>query len=165
MKLRVGIYPGAFDPIHRGHIAFATAAMQMCQLDTVVFLPEHKPRDKHNVTDISHRIALIKLATSPLGPFEVLKLASDQFTVRETLPEIQAKFAGADLTFLIGSDVVKTFRYRWEGLDTLFREVSFAVGMRANDDPKEVTEIMTEMEQTYAVKLHYTYVQTLASHF
>jgi nicotinic acid mononucleotide adenylyltransferase len=134
--------------------------MQACRLDEVVFLPERRPRDKHNVTDISHRLALIKRATEAAACLRVLSLASDQFTVSSTLPELCTAFSNARLTFLLGSDVVRTFSYRWTGLDMLFDQVSFAVGMRANDDAGEIAAIIAGIEQEYNVTPFYTCIHT-----
>jgi nicotinate-nucleotide adenylyltransferase len=160
METRIGVYSGTFDPIHQGHMAFAQAAMLACELDEVVFLPEPRPRNKQKVTDISHRTALIERATRASASLRVMSLSSDQFTVTTTLPELRAAFNNAHLTFLVGSDVVQTFPYRWEGLGVLFDQVSFAVGMRSDDSADEIAAIMTRMGQEYNSEPHYTYIHT-----
>lgn len=155
MRSQIGIYSGTFDPVHQGHIAFAKEALRICKLDEVIFLPERQPRAKRQVTNISHRIALLKRATSHIAEFHVVNLAADQFTVQNSLPELRALFGRADLTFLMGSDVVKTFPYRWDGLSTLLHEVSFVVGTRTNDSSEEVVAIMKQMEQEYGLSIDY----------
>jgi nicotinate-nucleotide adenylyltransferase len=159
---RIGIYSGTFDPVHEGHLAFARHALQDCELDEVIFLPEAEPRGKHAVTDLIHRTMLLEHATRDVPRFRVISLDSKQFTVQHTLPELRGLLGDADLTFLIGSDVAHTFPFRWEGLDTLCREVAFAIGLRARDDPAEVDAILTAMKQTYS-GLRYTYIQTPAA--
>ena len=62
--MRVGIYPGAFDPVHKGHIAFALAAITAHQLDKVFFLPEPSPRHKQGVKALDHRVEMVRLATA-----------------------------------------------------------------------------------------------------
>ncbi|HTH72030.1 MAG TPA: adenylyltransferase/cytidyltransferase family protein [Candidatus Pristimantibacillus sp.] len=160
MHRHIGLFSGTFDPIHQGHLAFAAEARRVCGLDEVLFMPERRPRGKHGVTDIAHRIALIERATKTEAAFRVLSLAADQFTVKNTLPELRSLLGKADLTLLIGSDVVRTFSYRWEGLDTLFKEVSFAVGMRADDNPAEITELLAGLEREYGTKIRYTAINT-----
>lgn len=160
MQHSIGIYSGTFDPIHPGHIAFAEEAMRACCLDEVVFLPEQNPRGKNNVTDMIHRVALIQRATATIPGLRVMQLASERFTVRQTLPELRRIFSVSHLTFLVGSDVVRTFLYRWEGLDMLLGEVSFAIGLRANDSPEEMIDIMTQLSHDYNNPANYTLIST-----
>ena len=71
-KNRVGILSGSFDPVHKGHIAFAIDAMKQAKLDEVYFLPEVKPRRKPGVSHVSHRIAMLQIATRPYEKIKIL---------------------------------------------------------------------------------------------
>ena len=139
-KRRIGIYPGTFDPIHQGHIAFAKEAMKLCELDKVIFLPEEIPRGKQDVTDITHRVALITLAIDDIPRLKVMRAASKQFDVAHTLPELRGIHIDSTLTLLIGSDVAKSLP-NWEGIESLVGEVSFAIGMRSIDSLDEIKSI------------------------
>lgn len=156
----VGIYSGTFDPVHPGHIAFAVEALRACGLAEVVFLPEQTPRNKQNVTDITHRIDLIKKATSGASGLRVVRLESPQFTVKNTLPELQSLFGDTELTLLVGSDVVRTFLHSWEDLGTLLRKVRLAIGIRANDDVQEITAIIEKLAQIYNVAIEHKLIYT-----
>lgn len=160
MERRTGIYSGTFDPVHPGHIAFAEEAMQACSLDEVIFIPEQNPRGKEHVTDISHRIALIERATEAIAGLRVVQLASEQFNVAQTLPELHRTFGDSNLTLLVGSDIARTFLYRWDGLDTLLTDVSLAIGMRSNDDPDEIATIMNRLAHDYGIPIDYTLIST-----
>ena len=160
MERRTGIYSGTFDPIHQGHIAFAEEAMRVCGLDEVIFIPEQKPRGKEHVTDISHRIALIERATAAIAGLRVVRLATEQFNVEHTLPELHQTLGDSNLTLLVGSDIARTFLYRWEGLDTLLADVSLAIGMRSDDNPDEITTIMDQLEHDYGIPVDYTLIST-----
>lgn len=155
MTRRIGIYPGTFDPVHAGHVAFARAALSDCQLDEVIFLPEKQPRGKQNVTDISHRIALLQKVAEDTPRLSVATPPSSQFTVRQTLPEIRALFKNAELALLVGSDVVHSFPY-WPDFEVLAREISLVIGMRDGNSRQEVEGML----QTIAQPLEYTLVET-----
>jgi nicotinate-nucleotide adenylyltransferase len=157
-KQRIGVYSGTFDPIHAGHIAFADATQKVCALDRVIFLPEKQPREKQHVSDIAERLALLDQATEPYKNLHVQQLESAQFSVQHTLPELRRLLGDANFTLLVGSDVVRTFLYRWEGLATLLAEVSLAIGMRAGDSQGEMLKIIHELEQTYKIPTTYTFI-------
>jgi len=154
---QIGIYAGTFDPVHLGHIAFAEQAMRDCQLDKVIFLPEPAPRNKKNVTNITHRLDLIALAIASEPNFDLLRLAAPHFSVRRTLPELQQKFADADLTFLMGSDIAKSLEH-WVDIQTLLQRASIAVGLRGNDNPAELTTIMEQLSHTHGVPIQYALI-------
>jgi len=103
-KKYIGIYSGSFDPIHEGHISFAKEAMKVCRLDTIVFMPERFPRGKPNVSPISERVTELEIALAETS-FVVLNAHADQFTVDETLTELEVLYPDTVFTFLIGSDV------------------------------------------------------------
>ncbi len=164
VKQRIGIYPGTFDPIHQGHVSFALQALKECSLDQVVFLPEPAPREKHSVSDITERTALINEAIKDTQKLSLFNPSSTQFTVRDTLPELRDHFSDVELTFLVGSDIVRTFPYRWHDLDVLLSNVSLAIGMRADDTKDDIVSIIKQLEDQYSIPIPYTFISTPDSH-
>jgi len=99
------------------------------------------------------------VATHPkLG---ALTLDTPRFTVAETLPLLRRTFSGAELTLLIGSDAAKTLLYRWEGLEQLLPEIRFAIGLRGNDTPRDITKIMRQVELIYQQQARHTIVPVM----
>jgi nicotinate-nucleotide adenylyltransferase len=141
---KIGIFPGTFDPVHDGHIAFALAALQTCGLDKVVLLPERQPRQKNGVTALNERVAMLKLAAANYPQLQVVELPDDVFTVRGTLPELQRRF-GDRLTLLLGSDVARTFAHRWPDLDKLLDVMSLAIGLRRQDSQADIAALLAEL--------------------
>ena len=133
---RVGIYSGTFDPVHNGHVSFALQAMDAAGLDEVVFLPEATPREKENVTDISHRFELLKRSIEPFSNLSVRMLEVEQFCAYGALPELLDIFDGDELWMLLGSDVVRTFSYRWKDLDTIFQKMAMVIAVREGTAPR-----------------------------
>jgi len=160
MHQHIGIYSGTFDPVHPGHIAFACEALRTLQLDEVIFLPERIPRGKEQVSDIRHRLALLEQLLADQPGMRAVQLTTAQFTVAQTLPELRALLGDAELTFLMGSDIVRTFPYRWEGLDTLLAEVSLAIGMRTGDSHHAIARIIADLEWEYGHKIPHHFIHT-----
>jgi len=64
--MNIGIFGGRFDPIHRGHISLARAAMEKYSLGKVLFVPVNAPphKDRQTITEFVHRYAMVALATA-----------------------------------------------------------------------------------------------------
>lgn len=160
VKKQIGIYSGTFDPIHSGHLTFAHQAIHDCKLDEIIFIPEPSPRNKNDVTDISHRVELIKCALGDSNNLSVIRIESDQFTVGQTLPELTALFPDAHFTFLFGSDVIKSFSNGWDSLETLLADSALAIGMRAGDTTDEIITVIDELKKVYDISITYTLINT-----
>ena len=44
--MNIGLFGGTFDPVHKGHLALARAAMERCKLHKVYFVPANIPPHK-----------------------------------------------------------------------------------------------------------------------
>ena len=139
---RIGIYSGTFDPIHNGHVSFALQAMDVVGLDEVVFLPEATPREKDGVTDISHRFEMINRSIESFPNLSVRMLEVERFCAFGALPELQDIFEGDELFMLLGSDVVRTFSYRWKDLDMIFDHLQLVVAIREGDSAKDIAKFL-----------------------
>ncbi len=146
--MKIGIFPGTFDPIHKGHIEFALTALRECGLDEVIFLPEHSPRRKTGVSPLKQRISQIEKRIEKYPRLHVAELKSKQFTVDETLPELRR--LGSKMTLLIGSDVAAHL-HLWPGLDELLGEMDLAVGLRGDHAADEIEKLVSELGVKYAI--------------
>lgn len=135
--LRIGIYAGAFDPVHAGHIAFALQALELAQLDEIVFLPERRPRAKPGVEHYAHRIAMLKKALRPHPMLSVMETVERNYSVTRTLPALQQLFKGARLVMLIGSDVALCLA-QWPHAAQLLKQTELVIGIRSQHQADEL---------------------------
>ncbi len=143
-EIRVGIFSGVFDPVHKGHISFALTALREAKLDSVYFLVEAKPHRKTGVSHVAHRIAMAKLATAPYPKLRVLELPDKQFTVAKTLPRLNKIFSGSQLHFLCGSDMLRHMP-DWLHVDRLLKQAGLVVGVREPDDQKIAQKLISRL--------------------
>lgn len=129
---RIGIYAGAFDPVHAGHVAFALQAMAAANLDEVIFMPERRPRHKPGVEHYAHRVAMLKSALQPHQDLAVLEVVDRHFTVQRTLPMLRSLFSEAELVLLMGSDATLSIA-DWPYAGQLIEACEFVVGVRSVD--------------------------------
>jgi len=158
--MRIGVLSGTFDPVHCGHVAFAMAAIRQCGLDKVIFLPERSPRGKVGVSNFEHRLSMLKLAVRQSNKLDVVASDEQRFTVQQTLPALQAQFKYASLVLLCGSDLVRTFGFRWPGLETLLAQCELAVGLRAGESQADLEVFLSSL----AIEPRLTFVEGLNTH-
>lgn len=154
MSKRIGIYPGTFDPVHAGHIAFARETMRLCNLNKVYFLPEPKPPKKPNATDIVTRTAELRKALSDIDNLEVFQPGSEQYSIAETLPELTDAFEDTRFTMMVGSDSFRSLT-DWQDIDILLRGHDFAVGLRDDDTDEDMKEYAEKFQEKMGIKLNY----------
>ena len=156
---KIGIYPGTFDPLHAGHLAFAEEAIQACNLNQVVLLPETTPRNKPLVSQLSIRNQNIEHVIKDKPHLETFLPTTDRFTIQHTLPEIKRVFQHEELAFLVGSDVIKTMA-AWPHLEALLRHSSIIVGMRHTESRHETELSIQKIEKRCQITVSYTILHT-----
>lgn len=130
--MKVGLFGGTFDPIHRGHVAPVQAARRRLGLDRVLYLPTAHPPHKpdHRLAPALARYAMVELAL--LGE-EGLFVSTHElgggasYTV-DTLEHFRAALPGTELHLLLGMDSLAalTSWRRWRELTSLARLVVLA---------------------------------------
>src|SRR6266704_5617144 len=114
--MNVAMYGGSFDPVHKGHLAVAKAAMQRYGLEKIYFVPADVQPLKRNsqTTDYYQRFAMLALALSGekdivpslLEAPEVIRETGELASYSiDTVRRFRAKLKRSDrLYFLIGID-------------------------------------------------------------
>jgi len=122
---RLGIFGGAFDPIHVGHLFVASAVAAEAGLDRVLFMPVGDPAHRSAVAPPNARRAMVELAI-----YDEPRFAFDETALRQpgpvytadTMPLVRAAHPDATLCFIAGADsLVDT---PWRRLDEVVRELS-----------------------------------------
>jgi nicotinate-nucleotide adenylyltransferase len=64
--MNIGLFGGTFDPIHRGHMALARAALERHKLNRIYLVPSGVPPHKQQqpLSSFFHRYAMVALATA-----------------------------------------------------------------------------------------------------
>jgi nicotinate-nucleotide adenylyltransferase len=107
--MRLGIFGGSFDPVHRGHLVLADSCAEQAALDAVWFVPaSHQPlKPTGPQASDADRLAMLRLALADQSRFEVSELeivrGGVSYTV-DTLAAVQAQHPEAELFFLLGAD-------------------------------------------------------------
>ncbi len=164
LRKMIGLYSGAFSPLHEGHLAFAQEAARTLGLDCVIFLPEKQPRRKPGVMAFDRRIALIRDAIAAYPELAVRKINVAHHSTENVRRELHDIFTNADITLLVGSDVAKSLLY-WDDVAALLKQHQLCIGLRGNETAETLYPFIRSVETAHQLTMRVTYVTTNFSHF
>ncbi|HEY4305673.1 MAG TPA: nicotinate-nucleotide adenylyltransferase [Gemmatimonadaceae bacterium] len=137
--MRIGLLGGSFDPPHTGHLLAASDAFDALSLDRVVLIPTGTQPLKagHQVTAAEHRFAMTKQLVGDDARFTVDPIEIERgglsYTV-DTLAALADRWPGAELFWLVGTDVTATFA-KWREPARIGELATVVVLQRTGEDP------------------------------
>jgi len=156
--MNLALFGGTFDPVHRGHIALARAALTQYKLHRIYFVPANIPPHKQRqpLTPFVHRFAMLALATAEEKSFvpslleapeenvvPIKKQARPNYTI-DTVRRLKQSLKKSDRLFLlIGMDAFADIA-KWHESEALFRECEFVVAGRPGYSLADVANALPE---------------------
>ncbi len=142
--MKIALYGGTFDPVHKGHLEVARAAADALALDRVLFVPVGRPphRGRQPEAPYKNRLAMVELACAADPRFEASDLEAERpggepnYSI-DTIHRVKADLTMGDrLFFVIGCDAFADIRtwHRWE---EVVREVEWIVVSRPGTECSE----------------------------
>ena len=108
---RLGLFGGAFNPVHLGHLLVAQAALEELDLDQLFFIPARQSPFKQEIptAPAEMRLQWLRLALAGQSHYVVddqeIRRSGVSYTI-ETVRDYVKKFPHAKLFWLIGADNV-----------------------------------------------------------
>jgi nicotinate-nucleotide adenylyltransferase len=158
--MNIGLFGGTFDPVHRGHIAVAHAALEKYKLNRIHFVPANVPPHKQRqpLSPFLHRFAMLVLATAGKKVFVPSLLeAPDEcppaakkdrpvhpnYTI-DTVRRLKQSLKPTDKLFLIlGMDAFAEIA-TWHQAEAIFHECEFVVASRPGSSLADVANALPE---------------------
>lgn len=150
--MKVGIFGGAFDPIHSEHLNIAKVALESLDLDRLLIVPTSDPPHKKGATAaFSDRYEMAKLVFSFDERIEVTDIET-------TLPDgysttlvdaVKSEYKGAETVFIMGGDSLRDF-LTWHEPAELIKKTSFAIVRR--DGAARFEESLKILTSSYGMR-------------
>ena len=139
---RIGIYGGAFNPPHIGHIRAAEYAVQALELDLLLLIPSgtspHKPLPAGSPS-ASQRLEMVRLWAGEKMQACDLEIArgGTSYTY-ETVQQLKERYPDDELILCMGTDMFLSF-HTWKQPQIILENASLAVFYRG--DKGEIADI------------------------
>ncbi|HZC67867.1 MAG TPA: nicotinate-nucleotide adenylyltransferase [Nitrospirales bacterium] len=144
--MKLGLYGGAFNPIHRCHLLVAKTVRDWLGLDTVLFIPigdpPHKPPS--DFIPAKHRLEMVNLAITPYPYFQLSDIETRRkaksYTIDTVLALKETYPPDTQLIFIIGLDAFHELP-SWREPERLLESCDFAVVSRAGSQFKSLEKL------------------------
>ncbi len=154
--MKIGIFGGSFDPIHKGHIHFARHALKELNLDRIYFVPVKISPLKQDspIGSASHRVKMIQAAIKTDSRFKVelceIKRHGPSYTYL-TLRYFRKKFSRVEFFLLLGQDALNSFN-QWHKWEEICKGAILLIGDRKKMLPYSSTEVRKRLQKGKSIR-------------
>lgn len=136
--MKIAIFGGSFNPVHKGHIHLCTSFIDALNLDKVLLIPANIPPHKSNNTLASaqHRYHMCKLATQSMDKIEVsnIELIYDEISYTyKTINRIKNLYGASKIYLIIGSDMFLSID-TWKNTSSIFENTILCTCARKENE-------------------------------
>jgi nicotinate-nucleotide adenylyltransferase len=143
MSMRIGLYFGSFNPIHKGHLLVAEYLLKEAPFDAIWFVPSPLNPHKKGETLIPADLRL-KWVEWSIAPYHNFYCKSDEYELGlpsytyKSVMHFRKKHPEHEFFILMGADNLHGF-HRWQHADTLAQMAPLHVyarpGFEKPEDP------------------------------
>ncbi|MDD3808695.1 MAG: nicotinate-nucleotide adenylyltransferase [Erysipelotrichaceae bacterium] len=155
--MKIGIFGGSFDPIHKSHIDVIENSISQLGLDLLLVVPTKKnPWKAKSYASDEQRKAMIEIALKKIDKarLETIEIDSDlddvNFTV-DTLELLSNKYPDSEFHLIMGMDQASMF-HKWHQAPKISRDVHLVcflrLGYEYNENIDKFNFTILDMEPT-----------------
>ncbi len=156
---RIGIYGGAFNPPHIGHIQAACYGVKALQLDRLFMIPScdspHKSLPE-NSPNAAQRLEMLFLAVGQEKKITIsdleIRRGGTSYTY-ETVAQIRQAYPKEELVLFMGTDMFLSF-LTWRQPEKILKDASVAVFYRGEPGEKETVSRQKALLEGMGAKVY-----------
>ena len=149
--MRIGLFGGSFNPIHKGHVALGRAMLEKAGLDEVWYMVSPENPLKHGNTDLAPEQMRLRMVEAALKNERCLRASDYEFRLPKpsytwnTLRHLRMDYPEHTFVLIIGGDNWVHF-HRWAHFVEILRDYEVAVYPRRDDSRDTSVPIPIEEE-------------------
>ena len=157
----IGLYGGAFDPIHKAHISIAQNCIETIGLNKVIFIPTGNSPTSKILSSHHHRLEMLNIVCKErcfeFSDFEINE-SLDQKKLSYTINTLKhfKKKTGSTLFFILGTDAFSTinFWYKWNEILSYCHLVLIERGSEKSDIGEMSAEVQEFFKDNIAIDIN-----------
>jgi nicotinate-nucleotide adenylyltransferase len=136
--MKIGIFPGSFNPVHVGHLAIANYLAEYDDFDQIWFLitPQNPLKKKNDLLDHHFRKKLIEESITDYEKFYICtiewEMPQPSYTIN-TLQKLRVLYPQHSFELIIGTDNWATF-HRWKDYQIILKNFKIVLYPRKGSD-------------------------------
>ena len=169
--IKTGIFGGAFNPVHNGHVRLAEEAVKQLKLKRLLIIPTFDPPHKDTqLAPFEDRAEMCRRAFGHIAGAEISdierQMGGKSFTIN-TIRELKGRYPDNEFYLLIGGDMLFYFE-KWYKYESILKESKVCAIARDNDSLVDMMEYANELGRvrvlpTKAVEVSSTEIRTKLS--
>lgn len=116
--MKIGVYVGSFNPVHKGHMKIVKYLIENNYLDKAIVIPTGAYWDKQNLIDIKNRIHMLKYYENENIIIDT-KHNNIPYTY-QVLEELSKIYEKEDLHLILGADNIISFS-KWKNYEEILK--------------------------------------------
>lgn len=145
--MKIGVYVGSFNPVHKGHIKILSYLLNNNYLDRAIVIPTGGYWDKKNLVSLYHRINMLKIYETDNIIINT-SLNTLEYTY-QIFRKLNRDYEKDELYLIIGADNIINFK-KWKNYHELLK-YQIIVMNRDNIDIQKYVETFEEKENIIIV--------------
>lgn len=141
--MRIGVFGGAFNPVHNGHINLAQSYLESLSLDKLLIIPTAVPPHKTaaGLASEEDRLNMLSLA---FHNFEKIEISDIEFKRKgksytfDTIAELRNTYQNDEIFLIIGEDQFLSFN-KWYRFEDLLSQVVLCTAARNENKRDEIS--------------------------
>ncbi len=145
---KTGIFGGAFNPVHNGHVRLAEEAVKQLKLRRLLIIPTYVSPHKHtNLAPYEDRAEMCRRAFGHIPGVEVsdieVRLGGTSYSIN-TVRALKEMYPNEQFFLLIGGDMLFSFD-KWYKYESLLKETKVCAAARDGDSLADMMEYANEL--------------------
>ena len=145
---KTGIFGGAFNPVHNGHVRLAEEAVKQLKLRRLLIIPTFVSPHKHTgLAPYEDRAEMCRRAFGHIPGAEVsdieVRLGGTSYSIN-TIRALKELYPDESFFLLIGGDMLFSFE-KWYRYESILKEVKVCAAARDGDSLADMMEYANEL--------------------